>query len=177
LRAPLARLALLLLCGCAAFKPRPADPGLGLLPPADAGFSADLTQAITLTKGGQAVEVMAVVEISPQAVKLAVLSPLGNRVLSLDWDGKTLKQERDPSLPKEFPAELILRDLQLALWAEEPLRRHLPRRWSLRAMPGRREFFKDGQSVISISTTDGVTEFDHAALGYHLHIQPVKNDD
>ena len=121
---------LLLICGCAGLKPRPADPGLFLLSPASAGFSTTLTQVISVAKGVSAsVEVMAVVEISPESVKLAALGPMGNRVLSLDWDGKNLKQERDPTLPKDFPVELILRDMMLAYWTEASILEALPAHW------------------------------------------------
>lgn len=170
--------AALLAAGCASMKPRPSDPGLFLLKPADAGFSATLTQVLTVSKGVSAsVDVMAVVEISPESVKLAALGPMGNRVLSLEWDGKKLKQERDLTLPKEFPAELILRDMMLAYWSEASLREALPSHWDLRIDKHRREFFKNGNSVIAITyfgdPFKDPIDFEHKALGYKLHIRQV----
>jgi len=174
-------LALLLLSGCAASRPRPADPGLFLLKPAEAGFSATLTQVISVSKAGSSVEVMAVVEISPESVKLAALGPMGNRVLSLVWDGKKLIQELDPSLSKDFPATLTLRDMMLAYWSQEAVSKALPARWAMKLSPGKREFFKDGNEVILISYSGDPfkdpIDFEHKALGYKLRIRQVAADE
>ncbi len=171
----------LLVGACAAFKPRPADPGLRLLAPAEAGFSATLTQALTFSRGEASMDALAVAEIGPERVKLAVLSPLGNRVLALDWDGKDLKVERDPSLPAQFPAELILRDLQLAYWDAAALRKHLPRAWRLEADAAHRSFFEGRAEAIRIDyegdPLKAPLEFKHRNYKYQLSIRPVKDDD
>jgi hypothetical protein len=175
-------LVLLLACGCAALKPRPADPGLFLLKPADAGFSATLTQVVSVAKGVSAsVDVMAVVEITPESVKLAALGPMGNRVLALEWDGQTLVEERDPSLPKDFPAQLILRDMMLAYWSQAAIQEALPTHWSLKFEKASRAFFKNGQEVIHIAFSGDPfkepIDFEHKTLGYKLHIRQVESND
>ena len=169
--------ALLLLASCAALRPRPKDPGLTLLPPSGAGFTRTLTQSLTVHRGGQALQSLVVAEISPTSDRLVALGPLGNRVLTLVWDGVHLKQERDPSLPKAFPAELVLRDFQLAYWTPDAIRTGLPSGWTLEVGPHERTIKDEGEAVIAIHFAgdpfkDSI-DFEHKTLGYRLTIEQV----
>jgi hypothetical protein len=173
---------LLLICmGCAAAKPRPSDPGLFLLKPADAGVTLELTQSLVFSKGETRSESLAAIEISPEAVAVVGLSPLGNRVLALRWDGTHYEEERDPSLPKDLPLKLILRDMMTAFWPADAVRAKLGKGWSLADEEGCRTLFDAGQAVIRIHYQGAdhwhsPALFEHLALGYKLEITPLAEE-
>jgi hypothetical protein len=170
-------LGLALVVSCARVGPSDKDPGLFLLSPATAGFVGRLIEDTALTTDGHTVNATVLVEVTPQVVKLAVLSPLGARLLSLQWDGTHLAKSVDPSLPKDFPAELVLRDFQLARWPAEVVRHALPKSWTLQELPDARVLSHDGKERIHIGfTRDREAEavaFEHRGLGYRvdLHVR------
>jgi len=175
-------LAAALLAGCAALKPRPLDPGLFLLAPAGAGIEISLNQALTFIKGDKRYESLAMVQVDKGSVSVAGIGPLGNRMLTLHWDGKKLDEERDPGLPQELPARLMLRDLQLAYWGADSVKAALGRGWSLDDSPLARVISKGGSAVISIryAGPDHWHEraiFEHLGLGYRLEVSPVQEDE
>ena len=180
------RLKLLLLLpflGCAALKPRPLDPGLFLLQPQAAGVELSVTQALVFSKGASRFESVAALEVGPEAVSLAGLGPMGNRMLALRWDGKKLEKESDPSLPPDLPLELILRDVQLAFWPVEAVREAIKGGgWTLEDEGLRRTLRKDGADVVRIRY-DGPRRwhsnviFEHISLGYRLDINTVEDEE
>lgn len=178
-----ALIGILLLTSCAVLTPRPADPGLFLVAPSAAAKQASLSQSVRMTSDkGATFETLAAVEIDPHYLRVAALGPMGNRILMLEWDGKDYKEERDPNLPKDFPAKVVLRDLTLALFPAEAVRKALPSSdWSLQEKPRARELSLDGKPVIHIdySTDDpwnSIIHFRHLTLGYQLEIQPANLD-
>ena len=176
-------LALALLVGCATLKPRPADPGLFLLPPSDAGVEISLSQSLAFSKGARHFEALAVIELDSSHLSLVGLGPLGNRMLALRWDGKKLEQESDPSLPPDLPLKLILRDIQLAYWPAEALRKRLaPEGWQIEEGALSRTLLKDGAQVVRIiyggaDRWRSALSFEHRSLGYHLDIHPIKEEE
>ena len=176
--------ALISVLGCAALKPapRPKDPGLFLLSPSEAGRELSLQQQLRFSRGKAVFEAVAAIEIDRQSMRLAALGPLGNRMLSLVWDGKNYSEEKDPRLPKELPLKLILRDIQLAYFPAEALQKNLPAGWTLKDGPKFRSLESGGEEIIRIRY-DGSQRwnspliFEHLGLGYHLEVQPINNDE
>jgi hypothetical protein len=170
-----------LLAGCALFTPRPADPGLFLLPPSAAGRQASLAQSVTMTSDkGATFEALTAVEVDPRWLRVAALGPMGNRILFLDWDGKRYQEERDPHLPADFPLKVVLRDLELSLFPAAAVRQALPSGdWALLEKPRLRVLTLDGKPVIRIeySTDDPWTStvnFRHLTYGYRLEVRPAE---
>lgn len=172
--------AALALAGCAVLHPRPSDPGLFLLPPSEAGFTGALVQRVQLHRGETTFDALASAEVTPTLLKLAVLSPLGNRMLGLVWDGKKLEQERAPGVPKRFPAEIILRDLQLTFWPAASVERALPSGWTLQDQGSVRTLRDGDKPAIVIhygpSRLSDAIEFANEAVGYSLTITPLQQD-
>lgn len=170
----------LLLTGCDGSSSRRLDPGIFLLPPSEAGFEASLTQEVSFERGATRFDSTALLEVSSTEVVLVGLSPFGTRMLSLRWDGKKLIQERDRSIPKELPLELILRDIQLATWPAASVRAALPSpAWKLQDTGSERILLKDGKVVVRIryAGSDRLhsdLEFEHLGLGYLMKIHPLR---
>ena len=100
------------------------------LPPAALGASVNLQQHLTVERGGRTDELDAVLEIDSERVDLVGLV-LGQRVLSLHYDGKTIQTWRHPILAEELRGEDVLEDLQLTLWPVEQIRLALPAGWRI----------------------------------------------
>lgn len=173
---------LLILAACATLPLQPQDPGLFLLKPQDAGQSLDLSQNLSFQRGKLGFEGLAELEIRPDHVALAGLSPLGNRIMSFRWDGDTFVEERDPSLPAQFPLKLILRDLQLAYWPAPSIEAALPGGWSLQENPREREILHAALPEIRIHYADAEhwhhgLLFENLALGYQIRIDVAGDSD
>jgi hypothetical protein len=82
-------------------------------------------QHLTVERGDRIDELEAVLEVDPEALELVGLA-LGQRVLSLHYDGRELRMWRHSLLPAELRGEDVLEDLQLTLWPLEALRSALP---------------------------------------------------
>ena len=89
-------LALWLLAGCASQpSTRPQSPSLNLLPPAEGVESVLLKQKVTMLAAQGQQQFLAVARFDRQNLKLVVLLPSGQRLLTLDYDGEKLRQQND----------------------------------------------------------------------------------
>jgi hypothetical protein len=75
---------------------------------------------------------------------------LGQRVLTLHYDGETLQSWRHSMLPTELRDEDVLEDLQLTLWPVDAIRSALPPRWRIEESGLRRTIFIDDMPVMVI---------------------------
>jgi hypothetical protein len=182
LRALLSALALTLALGCAQPRMKPKDPGLFLLAPSAAGTELSVTQSLVFKKGSTRMEALAVLEVGRDAVSLVGMGPLGNRILSIRWDGSRLDKESDPHMPADLPLELILRDVQLAFWPAQALRQGLPGpSWTLEDSGQERLLRQGGKDVVRIryggaDRWRSPVAFEHLGLGYSLEINPIKDE-
>ncbi|MDB5776034.1 MAG: hypothetical protein JWP38_2167 [Herbaspirillum sp.] len=120
------------LAGCAIAPSAPAPVArLGLqLPPASLGQSLSLQQHLTVERAGRTDELDTALEIDAQQLTLVGLA-LGQRVMTVQYDGKELKTWRHFMLPAQVRGEDVLEDLQLTLWPAPAIRAALPRGWQL----------------------------------------------
>ncbi|MDN3576319.1 DUF3261 domain-containing protein [Chitinimonas viridis] len=176
--------AALLLAACASTpEPRSAMPALRLAPAAF-GSSVSLAQRLTLERvenrlPGKREEtprvLEALLEIDPSTVQLAGIA-LGQRVLTLSWDGQDLQQNRHPKLPAEVDGGRVLRDVQLAYWPAESIRQALPAGWVLLDDQGLRQLQQDGVTALSVRYSAnprwaGDAVLENQREGYRLQIE------
>jgi hypothetical protein len=69
----------------------------------------------------------------------------GQRVLSLEFDGKELTEWRHPMLPKQVRAADVLEDVQLTLWPAADIARALPAGWKIEDQGLRRTLRREGE--------------------------------
>lgn len=177
----LSRLALLLLAlaGCASTPPAPPRE-LPALPLAPASFGAELqlVQRLTVEYADREPQQLdALLEIDAQELRLAGLV-LGERVLTLRYDGQRLEATRHPLLPELISAERVLRDLQLTLWPLAPLQAALPAGWTLEDAGALRRLRQDGETVVEIRYAGtprgpGHADFRNLRQGYRLLIDSI----
>ena len=119
----------------------------------------------------------AVLQIDAEQVQLVGLA-LGQRVLTLSFDGNTLNEQRHPLMPAAVNGERILRDVQLVYWPAAAIRAELPPEWTLIETPLRRVLMKnDVLAVEIIYSADpawaGRVEFLNQRQHYQLLIESV----
>lgn len=119
------------IAACVTPAPQPPTSHLGLkLTPAALGASISLQQHLTVERDDRVDELDTALEVDPQRLELVGLA-LGKRVLTLQYDGKTLQSWRHPMLPEQVRAEDVLQDIQLTLWPADVIQQALPEGWRM----------------------------------------------
>jgi hypothetical protein len=166
------------LSGCATSGSRPARLGLKL-PPAALGSSITLQQHLTVERGAHIDELDAALEIDPQRLDLVGLA-LGQRVLTLHYDGEKLQSWRHSMLPAQLRDEDVLEDLQLTIWPVDAIRPALPAGWRIEESGLRRTLLRDDMPVIVIDYSGqprwiGKIELSNLQYHYRLTIRSVSS--
>ena len=112
-------LAVAAMAGCATQPSAPATATVEqppLLPPATLGGTRNAQQILRVAFGEHEAVLRCVVHASPERIEVLALTALGQRAISVAWDGKDWKVETAPMVPSALKPEWMLTDLQLALW-------------------------------------------------------------
>lgn len=185
MRRLMAVLVLLMVSACAVpTAPRLQLPQPRLAPQAMAA-EISLEQRLTLdrTPNGQNVassSLDTLLEIDATSLRLAAFA-LGQRVLTLSWDGTELTTARHPLLPAEVDAAYVLRDVQWMYAPLEALRAVLPAGWSLDESSNQRiRTLSHGETVALViryetgSRWTGSSKLENKLEGYSLTIESAK---
>jgi Protein of unknown function (DUF3261) len=131
---------LLALAGCstaptAANQAASLPARLGLkLSPASLGQTLSLQQHLKVERAGRTDELDTALEIDADQLTLVGLA-FGQRVMTLQYDGRELKTWRHVMLPSQVRGEDVLEDMQLTLWPAAAIRAALPSGWDLQDGP------------------------------------------
>ncbi len=168
--------------GCASMQPQPAPPArLGLkLAPAALGASISLQQHLSVEREGRIDQLDAALEVDADHVDMVGLA-LGQRVMSLEFDGTTLKSWRHALLPEQVRGEDVLEDIQLTYWPAEAIRAALPAGWRIEEKGKRRTLWSDDALVMVIDYSaeprwGGKVTLSNLRYQYRLIIQSVPTD-
>ena len=169
----------LLLAACVAPESRPAGVGLKLTPAA-LGESISLQQRLDIEGHGRSAHLDVALEVDAARIDLVGLA-LGQRVLSLRYDGETLQSWRHPMWPAQLRGEEVLENLQLTLWPLDAIRRALPMGWSIEERDLRRTIRQDGLAIVVIDYSvlpvwNGKIQFTNLQFNYRITIQSVPNE-
>jgi hypothetical protein len=171
-------LAGLLLAACQTLPPPATLPALQLAP-AEFGAELSLAQRLTVTDApaepdGALVErqLDTLLQVDAQQLQLAGLA-LGQRVLTLRWDGRDLAVQRHPMLPAAVDPARVLRDIALVFAPLPALRAALPDGWTLDEANGQRTLRQAGAPRLTVRYLDGRArvEIDNHAERYRLRIE------
>jgi len=166
--------AAVLLGGCAPQQGGPARLGLHLAPAA-LGQPISVQQHLTVQRGGSTNDLDVALEVDASRVDLVGLA-FGQRVLSLQFDGKDITEWRHPMLPAQVRAADVLEDLQLTLWPADEIARALPPGWTVDDQGLRRTLRLDGKVVTTIDYSgtprwQGTAVLDNVRYQYKLTIE------
>ena len=157
---------------------RPGRLGLKLSPAA-LGESISLQQHLTVDRNGKIDELDIALEVDRQRLDLVGLA-LGQRVLTLSYDGQILNSWRHPMFPAVVHSEDVLEDLQLVLWPADAVREALPVGWRIEENGRRRTLLAGEMPVTVINYTreqrwSGDIELVNLRYHYRLIIQSVSD--
>ncbi len=160
--------------GCAALEIEPARLGLKLAP-ATLGESISVQQTLRVERDGRIDHLDVALEVDPQRLQMVGLA-FGQRVLRLDYDGRTMQTWRHLLLPHQVRAEDILEDVQLTLWPAEAIRQALPNGWRIEESGLKRTLLLDDKAVMLIEYSNpirwsGKVELLNLRYHYRLTIQ------
>lgn len=174
--------ALTSLAGCASLMPLPASriPEPRLSPQAFGG-EVSLVQRLAYERaagvpGDTPRTLDVLLEIDSTQVRLAGIA-MGQRVLSLRWNGTTLDVQRHPLLPAQVDPARVLRDIQYAFWPTADVQAVLPAGWHLRDEVQRRDLLNGDSLVLRIDYESdvprwqGTVRLDNKLEGYRLEIR------
>jgi len=167
--------AAMLLSACATTAPPPAA-RLGLkLAPSALGESISVQQHLRVERNGRSDELDVALEVEPQKLEMVGLA-LGQRVLSLSYDGTELKSWRHAMLPSQVKAEDVMEDMQLTLWPVDAVRAALPAGWQVEEQGLRRTLSLNGETVMVINYSgmprwSGKLVLDNLRYQYRLTIE------
>jgi hypothetical protein len=164
-----------LLAGCAT-PPAPAPsrqmPELKLVPSA-LGHPLNLQQHLTLQAPGHDQQLDVLLEADAHRVQLGLLA-MGQLAARLDWDGRTLKEDKAAWWPQSVSGTRILSDLQLTLWPVPAIQAALPAGWALADAGDTRTLTQDGE-VVTIVRRLGprVVEIDERREHFKLRVESI----
>lgn len=166
--------AALQLAGCARAPEVPTRIGLRLAPDA-LGATINVQQHLAVQRPGGSNDLDVALEVDPAHVKLVGLA-FGQRVLSLDYDGRALNEWRHAMLPAQVRGADVLEDLQLTLWPVDAIARALPPGWQIEEQGLRRVLRRDGETVATITYSgtprwQGTAVLDNLRYHYRLTIE------
>ena len=171
-------LAAFLLGGCALLPQRP-PPAPPLLSPASLGAPHSASQTLNVAYRDTDLSLQCALQANADTVTLIAVGPLGQRALTLRYDGQRVASEASPYLPATFPPEQILSDLQLVLWPGAAWTAKLAGSdWQmLEPSPGLRRLRYRGRLVAEVHYADGAGDgwrgrawLSNLAYGYTLDI-------
>ena len=166
---------LLMLAGCATQTVAPVA-RLGLkLPPAALGEAISIEQHLTVERGGRIDELDAAIEVDDTRVEMVGLA-FGQRVLTLNYDGKELTSWRHLMLPAQVKGADVLEDMQLALWPAQAIAHALPQGWRIEEAGLQRRLYLDQELVTTIDYSatprwTGTIRMNNHRYKYRLTIQ------
>jgi hypothetical protein len=174
----MAALAAMALGGCQTLPPPASLPALQLAP---AAFGAELSlaQRLTVTDAPDdpagAVserELDTLLQVDARQLQLAGLA-LGQRVLTLRWDGRELNVQRHPMLPAAVDPARVLRDIALVFAPLAALQAALPPGWTLDEAEQVRTLRQAGEPRLTVRYLQGRArvEIDNRAEHYQLRIE------
>lgn len=71
-----------------------------------------------------------VLEITPEKLTLVGIA-MERRMMTVTYDGKNLDIWKDAKLPEQTSPEIVLSNLQLAIWPKDAIEASLPEGWTI----------------------------------------------
>ncbi|OXY81036.1 DUF3261 domain-containing protein [Oceanimonas doudoroffii] len=160
-----------LLAGCALNRPAPEPL---LLPPAEGPAPVLLKQTLAMESRGERLQFLVVGRFDHQRSRLAALMATGQPLMTLEYDGRQLRQQ--VNIPAELPARAILATIQLALWPADALSRYYPPEagWALEMEANRRRLWHDGVPLLDVVHEGDSTRVINHLGEYSVTIQTLE---
>jgi len=143
-----------LLSACSSIGKDRQMPELPLLPPAELGQNLQVSQQVNITIEKEKHTMLAAWVVKDNTLSFVGLSPTGQRLLTLFYDGKNFSEEYSPMLPIEIPGKQVLAQLQFAHWPESSVKKALEKSsWDVRLNDKKRQLFFKRRKIFTIDNS------------------------
>ena len=142
------------LCSCTLLPSKQTPPQLPLLSPALLGSSWAATQTINSQLNGKANNLLIALSINPNEIDLVGLSSMGQRLISVHYDGSKITASQSQWLNIPIAAETVLSQLQLAYWPLTALKQNYPTPWQVSENICQRDLQLNNMPFVSIHYCD-----------------------
>lgn len=169
---------LLLLAACRVMPPAGSGaPEFQLLPPAEGPAPVLLKQKIELQAGERQAQFLVVARYDRERLRLAILLPAGQRLLTLDYDGEILLQENFAAF--DLPGREMLAIMQFARWPESSLRRHYRASagWQVIVNAPERRLLTDSVDALTITYRPAELQIDNHIKEYRVIVQTLERSE
>jgi hypothetical protein len=120
--------------------------------------------------------------IQPNSVSLIAVDPLGQRVLTLNWDGTQLAVEKSPVLPDSVRPESLLADLIAVYWPAPAVQGALAASGAKVEDHGNRRIIAAGETQLltadyawtAKSRLAGTIKYANLSWGYKVSVKSVE---
>lgn len=151
---------LLLLQGC-------VSPQTRFIPASDRSETVRSTQQLTINYAGDVYEMLGVLETNSTSTSLAVLSPAGILLFSIQQTPDTSHIEKNPDVPSHVDPARVLNDVQLVNWASANLSQTLGRRLRLIESENMRSLYREEKLIRTATFTPSTQQWQQAVLQNH----------
>jgi hypothetical protein len=141
-----ATLTCVILAGCAATSLPPTTPagtavighGASLVLPRPPGYPGrkSLSQSVIADARGRRMAFDAVLDLSPEAVEIAIAAPNGPRLGEISWNSEGVSPLDPKVVPKGLRSENLLADVYMMLWPKAQVESALRPAGEVRDLPG-----------------------------------------
>ena len=153
------------LTGCAAPLRSAPVPDLATLP-----ASAPRTQHLVFEHDGERRQLLAVLRHDQSALRMALLSPQGQRLLTLEQDGNGARFLPGAAFEPPFSAQWLAERLAWSLWPVEELERAFAdSRWAVQRHEGGHKIYYRKQLIATVTDTGTCHIVDDVQAGYRLY--------
>lgn len=175
---PLFRLALLVgtsaVAACGFLSGPQSAPSIPLLPPGDFPGGLQISQRVTVTAENSESTFLAAWTTGDGRLDFVGLTPSGQRLLTLAYDGREFFEEYSPLLEESVPGRDVLAQLQLAHWPLDGIQGALAgTEWRLEDAAGERRLFYRGRAFLTISTHAAGTGIPEQ-IRIESHVAPIR---
>ena len=132
---------------------------------------------LLLESRGKQQQFLLIARFDQDRLKLVVLLPVGQQLLSLDYDGEILLQENLPSV--NIPGREILASMQFALWPERSIKKHYAKKegWVVEIAPEERILLTDKGVLLRIKRQNDELIVDNYLRDYRVIIETLEKTD
>lgn len=157
---------LLTACGSERCPTLPGGATYCLQPPALAP-SFSVLQQIAIDEGERQETLLAYLENDPQRFMLVGLTPLGQTVLTVTWDGTHVTASGTPGVWSNMNPSVLVAVLQFGLWPDDAIRAGLSDDvvWKTEATEG--ELLRQGTALLTVHRTGKTIPFDTVTMALH----------
>ncbi len=134
-------------------------------PASGPGFS--VLQQVVIGEGEQQETLLAYIENSPQRLTLVGLTPLGQTVLTLTWDGEHFSANGPPGAWTHINPAVLVAVLQFALWPQDAVRAGLPDNVVWKVGAGDGQLIRQGESLLTIQKTGQAVPYETLSIALH----------